>query len=320
MLRSFFVQSSKAVWVQKFILSWDVARRASRRFIAGETIEEAIQVVALLNLHGINCTLDHLGENTSTEEEACAAAEEILALLHGIHHNGLRSNVSVKLSQIGLLIDDGLCRELLGRIIDCARELDNFVRIDMEDGSLTGRTLAIYEWALGEGFAANIGIVLQANLYRTAQDLEAILLNGGRIRLCKGAYQETADVAFPRKRDVNMNFDYLTLRLLKYAQSSNTAHIGSSGRTPPIPAIATHDPARIAFARRAVSELKVEKTALEFQMLYGIRRDLQERLKTDGFPVRVYIPYGTHWYPYFMRRLGERPANMWFFISNYFRH
>jgi proline dehydrogenase len=320
MLRSFFVQSSKAIWVQRFILSWDVARRASRRFIAGETIEEAMQAVAQINLHGINCTLDHLGENTSTEAKARGAAEEVLVLLHGIHHNGLRSNVSVKLSQIGLSIDENLCRELLGRIIDCARELDNFVRIDMEDASLTARTLTIYEWALGEGFAANVGVVLQANLYRTAQDLEAVLAKGGRIRLCKGAYQEPADVAFQRKRDVDLNFDYLTLCLLKYAQSPNTAHIGASGRTPPIPAIATHDPARIAYARRAVSELKVAKTALEFQMLYGIRRDLQERLKADGFPVRVYVPYGTHWYPYFMRRLGERPANVWFFISNYFRH
>jgi proline dehydrogenase len=319
MLRSLLVGLSKAAWAQKLVTSWSFARMASHRFIAGETVQEAIQVVSELNLRGINTTLDHLGENTTSETEARAAAGEIVALLRAIHRGGVRSNVSIKLSQLGLAFDESLCRELLGQILSEAREAVNFIRIDMEDSGLTGPILAAYEWALAQGYAANTGIVLQAYLYRTAADLEHILSANGRVRLCKGAYQEPAAVAFPRKRDVDLNFDQLALSLLKHTRSQAAPRLSSNGRVPPVPALATHDPARIAYARRVVAELGVEKTALEFQMLYGIRRDLQGRLSAEGYPVRVYVPYGTHWYPYFMRRLAERPANVWFFISNFFR-
>jgi proline dehydrogenase len=319
MLRSFFVALAKAVWTYRLITSWSVSRRVSRRFVAGETIAEAIQVVRQLNLEGINATLDHLGENTTTEPEARAAAEEVLTLLQAIYRSGVRCNVSVKLSQIGLTLDEELCRELVGGIISRARELGNFIRIDMEGSDLTERTLNVYEWVLDQGYAANVGIVLQAYLFRTGRDLEQAVAKGGRVRLCKGAYQEPASIAFARKSDVNLSFDQLTLLLLRYVRSSSAPGLSANGRIPPVPAIATHDPARIAYVRRVVSELGIEKTAVEFQLLYGIRRDLQHQLKADGFPVRVYVPYGTHWYPYFMRRLGERPANLWFFISNFGR-
>lgn len=319
MLRSLFVGLSRAAWAQRLISSWPFARRASRRFVAGETIQEAIDVVRGLNLRGINATLDHLGENTSTPEEARSAADEAVALLKTIHRTGVRSNVSVKLSQIGLLLDEDLCRELLGEILLNARELGNFVRIDMEDSGLTQRTLDMYAWAMGAGFSANVGIVLQSYLYRTEADLQVVLDLNGRVRLCKGAYREPAEIAFPKKQQVDQSFDRLTRRLLDCARLSHAPRISANGRVPPVPALATHDPARIAYARRLVREFGIEKNALEFQLLYGIRRDLQENLVSRGYPVRVYVPYGTHWYPYFMRRLGERPANVWFFISNFFR-
>jgi proline dehydrogenase len=319
MLRSLFVALSKAVWSQRVATSWKFTREASRRFVAGETLDEAIQVVRRLNLSGINATLDHLGENTTTEAEACEAGAELVNMLQVIYRSGMRSNVSVKLSQIGLTLNEELCRELLGSIISKARELGNFVRIDMEGSDLTESTMNVYEWVLEQGFAANVGIVLQSYLHRSRRDLEQVLARGGRVRLCKGAYQEPASIAFARKRDVDLNFDQLALSLLRYACSPDAPALSANGRVPPVAAIATHDPARIAYVRRAVSGMGVAKTAMEFQMLYGIRRDLQDRLKADGFPVRVYVPYGTHWYPYFMRRLGERPANLWFFISNFVR-
>jgi proline dehydrogenase len=172
---------------------------------------------------------------------------------------------------------------------------------------------------MGAGYAANTGIVLQSYLYRSEADLQRVLELNGRVRLCKGAYREPADVAFPKKQQVDQSFDQLTHNLLVSAKSPHSPRLSANGRVPPIPALATHDPARIAYARGLVRELGVEKNALEFQMLHGIRRDLQEQLVARNYPVRVYVPYGTHWYPYFMRRLGERPANVWFFISNFLR-
>jgi proline dehydrogenase len=319
MLRSLFVSLSRAAWAQRLITASSAGRRMARRFVAGETIDDAIQAARQLNLSGINATLDHLGENTTRAEEARAAAEEVIALQRAIHRSGVRSNVSLKLSQIGLGLDEGLCRELLIQILVCARELGNFVRIDMEGSDLTEQTLGVYHWALEQGFSANVGIVLQAYLHRTRRDLEETLALGGRVRLCKGAYQEPVEIAFARKRDVNLNFDQLALTLLRAAQAPAAAQLSANGRVPPAAAIATHDPARIAYVRHAIAEMGVAKTAVEFQMLYGIRRDLQQRLHADGYGVRVYVPYGTHWYPYFMRRLGERPANLWFFLSNSMR-
>lgn len=320
MLRSFFVGLSKAAWAQRMVTSWGFARRAARRFVAGETQAEAIEAVRQLNASGINASLDHLGENTATLEDACVSADEILGLLDAVQSSGVRANVSIKLSQIGLGLDEDFCHGQLVTILEKARSNGNFVRIDMEDSSLTDRTLKQYFRVLEDGLGGQVGIVLQSYLYRTVQDQTTVLERGGRVRLCKGAYQEPEAVAFPRKADVDLNFDQLALQLLRSSQKNGAAPISPDGRIPPVPAIATHDPRRIEFIRRAVRELNLEHAAVEFQMLYGIRRDLQAELAADGFPVRIYVPYGTHWYPYFMRRLGERPDNIWFFISNFFRH
>jgi proline dehydrogenase len=288
--------------------------------VAGETQAEAVAAVRSLNAHGINASLDHLGENTATLENARGAAVEILNLLELVQSSGVRANVSIKLSQIGLGLDEAFCREQLGAILEKARLLGNFVRIDMEDSSLTDQTLKQYFWAVEQGFREQVGIVLQAYLYRTVQDQTAVLDVGGKIRLCKGAYKEPEAVAFPRMADVNLNFDQLSLQLLRGSQKAGAQPLSPDGRTPPVPAIASHDVKRIDFVLRAVRELGLPPAAVEFQMLYGIRRDLQSKLAAEGFPVRIYVPYGTHWYPYFMRRLAERPANIWFFISNFFRH
>lgn len=309
---------SKADWAKRLITHWGFAWRAASRFVAGETSADALNVVQQLNQRGIQATLDHLGESTTSAAEARSAAQEITALLEQINQRGLRSNVSLKLSQLGLVVDPALCRELLFDVLEQACRTNNFVRIDMEDATLTSQTIGLYQAAREQGYD-NVGIVLQAYLYRTGADLDRVLASGGRVRLCKGAYNEPASVAFPRKADVDENYDRLTRKLLEQSLECGLPVLSADGRIPPIPAIATHDPARIEYARRAASELGLSPRALEFQMLYGIRRDLQEELAAAGYPVRVYVPYGTHWYPYFMRRLGERPENIWFFISNYFR-
>ena len=309
---------SKADWAKRLITHWGFAWRAASRFVAGETSADALNVVQQLNQRGIQATLDHLGESTTSAAEARSAAQEITTLFEQIHQRGLRSNVSLKLSQLGLVVDPALCRELLFGILEQACRTDNFVRIDMEDASLTSQTIGLYQAAREQGYD-NVGIVLQAYLYRTGADLDRVLASGGRVRLCKGAYNEPASVAFPRKADVDENYDRLARKLLEQALECGMPALSADGRIPPIPAIATHDPARIDYARRAASELGLSPRGLEFQMLYGIRRDLQEELAAAGYPVRVYVPYGSHWYPYFMRRLGERPENIWFFLSNYFR-
>ena len=319
MLRSIFVGLSKNAWAQRLISSWGFARRAAHRFVAGESHAEAIEAVRQLNLRQIHATLDHLGENTKTAGDARAAAQEIIDLLDAIQASGVRANVSIKLSQIGLILDEALCRSLLFEILDHARALGSFIRIDMEDSTLTQRTLGLYFAALENGYAENSGIVLQAYLFSTADDLAKVLERGGRVRLCKGAYQEPAGVAFPRKQDADLNYDRLAEQLLSAVKAKHTPALSGDGRRPPVPAFATHDAQRIEIIKRAVETLGLGKNRLEFQMLYGIRRNLQLALAAEGYPVRVYVPYGTHWYPYFMRRLGERPANIWFFVSNFFR-
>ncbi len=273
-----------------------------------------------LNEKGINATLDHLGEHTSTMEEAANATEDILAILDEIDKAGVRANVSIKLTQIGMGLDEGICRQNLVRILEQAREHDNFVRIDMEDTPYTDITLAIYYSMLQRGFTTQtMGMVVQSYLYRTEADVRTLLEKGTRFRLVKGAYKEPADKAYPKKADVDANFDLLTKLMIDCNLKIEDNQISADGRVPPIPAIATHDEKRIAFAKQYAEKVGLPKEAIEFQMLYGIRRDLQEQLVKEGYPVRVYVPFGTHWYPYFMRRLAERPANIWFFVSNYFR-
>ena len=318
MLRSFFIYLSKAEWAQRLVTGWKFAWRTASRFVAGNTIEDAIKVVGELNAKGINATLDHLGESTSTREEAIKAAEDVIELLERIGKSNLRANVSVKLTQVGLALDERLCADNLERILICARKNENFVRIDMEDTPFTEQTLHLFREVKEKGYE-KCGIVVQAYLYRTEKDVRELLVNGARFRLVKGAYKEPAEMAFPKKADVNANFDLLTQIMIEGAKNFGTPTLSGDGRIPPIPAIGSHDPKRLEFAKACAEKAGVPKQAVEFQMLYGIRRDLQEECVTEGYPVRIYVPYGTHWYPYFMRRLAERPANFWFFISNFFR-
>jgi proline dehydrogenase len=318
MLRAFFISLSKAKWAQSAITRLPFVWRMASRFVAGETAFSAIQVVRDLNSSGIFATLDYLGENTSSREEALHSTREILAVLDQIHSSGVQANVSVKLSQIGLTIDQAFCQENLGKILDRASDYGNFIRIDMEDSGLTDQTIQVLSWALQQG-KARVGIVLQAYLYRTEKDLLQLSADGIPIRLCKGAYNEPTQVAFPKMADVNANYDLLA-RLMMVAAIAHGSPTGSEdGRIPPLVAIASHDPQRINCARRLAHELGLPHRSVEFQMLFGIRRDLQGDLAEDGYPVRVYVPYGSHWYPYFMRRLAERPANVWFFVSNFFK-
>ncbi len=318
MLRSLFISLSKSEWAKDQIMRWDFSWNMATRFVAGETLESAIDVVRTLNEKGINVTLDHLGEFTSTPEEARKAAEDAIAMLDAIEEVGGRAGISIKLSQMGLLIDKELCAEHLRMILQSAKTHDNFVRIDMEDATTVDDTFALYRQMRSEGFE-NFGLVLQAYLYRTEADMEALLGEKVRIRLCKGAYKEPPEVAYPKKADVDVNYDRLVAMMLAAAARHGAPRLRPDGRIPPLPAIATHDELRIANAKRLAQELGLPKDALEFQMLYGIRRDLQEQLVAEGYPVRVYVPYGTQWYPYFMRRLAERPANVWFLLSNLMR-
>lgn len=320
MLRSFLIYLSKAGWAQRMVTGWKFAWQTASRFVAGENIVDAIRVIRELNAKGILATLDQLGEHTTTTEEAIQSAEGILAVLDEINKAGVKSNVSIKLTQIGMGLDDSLCRENLTRILQRAKEYKNFVRIDMEDTPYTDTTIDLLNGVLDSGFnTRTVGLVVQSCLYRTEEDTRKLLERGVRFRLVKGAYKEPPDKAYPKKADVDANFDLLTKILIDAALEAKSPKLSEDGRIPPLPAIATHDEKRIDFARQYAEKVGLPKEALEFQMLYGIRRELQEQLAAEGYPVRVYVPFGTHWYPYFMRRLAERPANIWFFISNFFR-
>lgn len=320
MLRSLLIYLSKAAWAQKLVTNWSLAWRAASRFIAGTRTEDAIRVVRELNARGIDTTLDHLGEHTSTAEEAYNATDEILSVLDAIDKAHVRSNISIKLTQIGMGLDESICRQNLIRILERAQQHKNFVRIDMEDTPYTDITISIYEAMLERGFTTQtMGMVVQAYLYRAEADARVLLQKDTRLRLVKGAYNEPPDKAYPKKADTDANYDLLAKILIDCNLKVENNRRSSDGRMPPIPAIASHDEKRIAFAKQYAERVGLPKDAIEFQMLYGIRRDLQEKLIKDGYPVRVYVPFGIRWYPYFMRRLAERPANIWFFLSNFIR-
>jgi proline dehydrogenase len=206
------------------------------------------------------------------------------------------------------------------QILERAKSQNNYIRIDMEDSPYTEVTLKILRQMWTEGFESTVGIVIQSYLIRSQEDVRRLMKEGVTVRLCKGAYKEPPEIAFPKKADVDSNFDRLTEMLIDGALKLGPTLVSDCGRFPPIPAIASHDEKRIDYAKTYASKVGLPKTALEFQMLNGIRRDLQEQLAKDGYPVRVYVPYGTEWYPYFVRRLAERPANLWFFVSNFFRN
>jgi proline dehydrogenase len=303
MLRSFFTYWAGQRWLKNAILKYEFTRRASRRFVAGETIAEALAVIQELHQHNIRATLDHLGENVATEADARQAAAEYGALLGQIQSNGLPAHVSLKLTQFGLDMDDDLCRALVAEIVEQAAGMGSFVRIDMESSAYTERTLAVYR-ALRKKYT-NVGIVLQACLYRTVDDVKRLVDEGiANVRLCKGAYLEPPERAFRRKADVDANM----VKLAQYLLSNSYAYL----------AMATHDEKIIHATQQSAARYRQPGDCFEFQMLYGIRRDLQRKLVKDGYRMRVYVPYGTEWYPYFMRRLAERPANVGFILRNLF--
>ena len=317
MLRSFLIYLSKAAWAQNLVMRWKFAWSTASRFVAGTRLEDALLAVSELNARGINATLDHLGEHTTTPEEAQQATDDIFATLEQLGKAGACANVSIKLTQIGLGLDENLCARNLESILSQAKGQNNFVRIDIEDTPYTDKTINLYYKMRGLGYK-NTGMALQSYLYRSEKDARRLLGDETRIRLVKGAYNEPPDKAFPKKADVDANYDLLAKILIDASLVVNS-RLSSDCRVPPIAAIATHDEKRIIFAKQYAEKVSLPKDGLEFQMLYGIRRDLQEKLAKEGYLVRVYVPFGTHWYPYFMRRLAERPANIWFFVSNFFR-
>jgi proline dehydrogenase len=301
------------------VMNWDFAWRAASRFVAGETLEEGIQAVRQLNAKGIYATLDHLGEHTSTPDEARRATQEIVDMAEAIHAAGVQSNISIKLTQIGMQVDEALCTENLQCILSYARQYGIFVRLDMEDAPWVDLTMKMYRTMRDTHGLDNTGLVIQSYLYRSEADVARICDEGTRVRLCKGAYKEPPEVAYPKKKDVDTNYDRLAAMLIDASLAHGSVPASEDGHTPPIPAIASHDPNRLAYAKRYAESVGLPRRCLEFQMLYGIRRDLQEQTVAEGYPVRVYVPFGSQWYPYYVRRLAERPSNVWFFVSNFFR-
>lgn len=273
------------------------------------TVEDAVRACERVNHEGIAVSLDSLGESVTTEAEAHASAAVYHQLLDVIQQRGLDANVSVKLSQVGMEFDAALAERIVGEMVEHAAKARSFVRIDMEGSPYTEATIAITE-RLAARFPGAVGTVLQAYLYRTEADTERLLGQGIRIRLCKGAYKEGPDVAFAAKADVDANYVRLMKRMVMFGQNGKGVFCG----------IATHDEAIVEVMRAFVCAESVPKSAFEFQMLYGIRRDLQRRLVAEGFGVRVYVPFGPEWYPYFMRRLAERPANVFFLLKNLLRN
>ena len=318
MLRAILLYLSKAGWARRLVTGWKFSRRAAARFVAGDTLEEAVQVVLGLNNQGLLASLDHLGEDVHDLQMAVRATDDYVELLERLDGSGCRSYASLKLSQLGLKVDYELCLGNLRCIARRAADLGTFVRIDMEDSPTVDQTVQAFRTLRDEGLT-NLGLVFQSYLFRSGADQAAALGLGARIRLVKGAYREPPEVAFRRKAEADANFDQMTAALLAYVCTATDGAGSSDGRFPPIAALGTHDERRIQFARQRAEELGLPKSQLEFQMLYGIRGDLQRSLARDGYPVRVYVPYGVQWYPYFVRRLAERPANLWFFLSNLFR-
>jgi len=298
-MREFLLRLSENKRVAPFIMHNGVSRRVARRFVAGETLDDAIAAAAEVNRAFQLASLDLLGENVSDEAGARSAAAGYRAMFDRIAQERLDANVSLKLTQLGLDLSEELCQELLEGIVAHASALGNFVRIDMEGSQYTQRTVEITRRVRAEYSA--VGTVMQAYLYRAEQDVKDLLEAGCRMRLCKGAYKEPADVAFPKKSDVDANY----VKLMKLLLPSGIYH-----------GIATHDPAMIQATKDFARDNSISSDKFEFQMLYGIRTDLQKQLVREGFRVRVYIPFGTDWFPYFMRRLAERPANVMFFLRN----
>ncbi len=307
LMRNFFLSLSRSERLRRVATGFGPARAMAHRWVAGETLEEALEGVRVLNRDGILATLDHLGENVTSEHEARDATTEIIDLVEGIAAHDLRSGVSVKLTQLGLDLGPALAAENLERIVARAAEVDRFVRIDMEGYDYLQTTLDLFDglWPRYQ----NVGLVVQSYLYRSADDVARLIDMGVSVRLVKGAYDEPPEVAFPDKADTDANYVRLMEQLFSDKAQANGV----------FPAIATHDEHLIAWAREHARERQISPERFEFQMLYGIRPGLQHQLVADGYRVRAYVPYGRQWFPYFMRRLAERPANVVFLARNMFR-
>jgi proline dehydrogenase len=307
MLRAFFVRLSENSSLRTFAERSALGRRVSGRFVAGTEIADAVRATRAVNRAGMSVSIDNLGENVTNPDEARRSSELYHQILDAIAANDLNANISLKLTHMGLDVDEKLARNLVGGLVAKAASMDppGFVRIDMEGSPYTTRTLEfVHELHRTPGNANSVGTVIQAYLKRSEGDVEKLLAEGIRIRLCKGAYEEPEEIAFPAKSDVDANY----VKLMKILMKSGIYH-----------GLATHDESIIQQAQAFAMREKLSRDSFEFQMLYGIRRDLQQSLVRKGWRVRVYIPFGSEWYPYFMRRLGERPANVLFIARNLLR-
>lgn len=307
MLRTFFVRLSENSSLRRFAERSSLGRRLSDRFVAGTEIADAVRATQAVNRAGMSVSIDNLGENVTNPEEARNSAQLYVQILDAITANQLNANISLKLTHMGLDVDEKLARDIVTGLVAKAASMNppGFVRVDMEGSPYTQRTLDfVHELHRMPGNANSVGTVIQAYLKRSESDIEKLLAEGIRIRLCKGAYKEPSDIAFPAKSDVDANY----VKLMKTLMKSGIYH-----------GLATHDENIIQQAEAFAISEKLSPDSFEFQMLYGIRRDLQQALVRRGWRVRVYIPFGTEWYPYFMRRLGERPANVFFIAKNLLR-
>jgi len=304
MLRSTLIWLSRQKSIFRFIRNNGLAKQFASRFIAGETIDAACEAVVALNARGITASLDQLGESVTNEAEARETGRRYLQLLDEIATRKLNANVSVKLTSLGQDISDALCEEITHQILERAKQYGTFVRLDMEGSAYTQRTLDFFAQRLYPAYPEHVGIVLQSMLRRTMQDVAWANELQCRVRLCKGAYLEPASVAFPDKRDVDRNYVECAKALIEHGN---------------YPGIATHDPTIITELNAWVRARGISADRFEYQMLYGVRRDVQDQLIRDGWRLRLYVPFGTQWYPYLMRRMAERPANLWFITGNVLR-
>jgi proline dehydrogenase len=303
MLRELFIGLSTSGALRAFAERSSIGQKMSRRFVAGTTVEELLAATEAVNAKGMTVSVDNLGENVTNAAEAEASAQLYHRLLDLITQRGLKANVSLKLTHMGLDVDAKLCEKLVGGLVEHATKLDNFVRVDMEGSPYTQRTLDFVH-ELHSHYPGHTGAVLQSYMKRSEADAEKLIAGKIRIRLCKGAYKEPPEIAYQEKSEVDANYLKLTKMLLK----SGVYH-----------GIATHDERIIQQTMLFAEKEKIARDSFEFQMLHGIRRDLQERIVREGWRMRVYIPFGTEWYPYLMRRLAERPANVFFIAKNIFR-
>ncbi len=299
--RSALIWLSRHEGLKDFATRFRFFKKLTTRFVAGDTIDEVIPFIREINAENCTASFDHLNESVESAAEAEREVDEYLNILAKIDEQRIRSNVSIKLTQFGLGLDPELAYRNARRVVEEAHRRGNFVRVDMEDSKVTQVTIDIFKRLRAEFGLNDVGIVLQSYLYRTLADAQELVKLPARIRICKGAYNEPPEVAFPDKKDVDANY----VKVMQLLLSSGIYH-----------GIATHDPKMIDATIDFATREGIGKEKYEFQMLYGVRRDLQRQLARDGFNMRVYVPYGKHWYPYFMRRLAERPANIWFVLKN----